>query len=81
MTTSEAGFPVDHGLPRSRPVFLNHSPNAAVLKRWERRSTFNSLRGQYLGVKIRKMFSDLVLPEFSAASRVGTRHLVEVWKR
>lgn len=62
---------------------LGHEPDAAALKRWERRSTFNSLEGiwgQYLGVKVQKVFPDLVLPEFSAVSRASTRHLVEVRK-
>ncbi|KAJ4391865.1 hypothetical protein N0V93_005485 [Gnomoniopsis smithogilvyi] len=62
---------------------LAHNPDAAALKRWERRSTFNSLQGvwgQYLGVKVQKVFPDLVLPEFPAVSRASTRHLVEVHK-
>lgn len=62
---------------------LDHKPDGAALRRWERRSTFNSLQGvwgQYLGVKVQKVFPDLVLPEFPAVSRASTRHLVEVRK-
>lgn len=62
---------------------LDHTPDAATRKRWERRSTFKDLQGvwgQYLGVKVQKVFPDLVLPEFSAVSRASTRHLVAVPK-
>ncbi|EFR04407.1 2OG-Fe(II) oxygenase [Nannizzia gypsea CBS 118893] len=51
------------------------------LKRWAQRSTFDSLQGiwgQYLGIKVQKIFPDLKLPEFSAVSRPSTRHLIEV---
>ncbi|KAK2788431.1 hypothetical protein FQN53_003577 [Emmonsiellopsis sp. PD_33] len=58
-------------------------PDAATLKRWAQRSTFDSLQGiwgQYLGVKVQKIFPDLKLPEFAAVSRPSTRHLIEVRK-
>jgi hypothetical protein len=57
--------------------------NPAILKRWQQRSTFNNLQGiwgQYLGVKVQKVFPDLKLPKFSAVSRASERHLVEVGK-
>jgi len=62
----------------SRPV-----SDPAILRRWRERSTFNSLHGcwgQYLGVKVQKVFPDLKLPEFSAVSRASGRHLIEVRK-
>jgi hypothetical protein len=64
---------------------VTSSPDSdtATLKRWQQRSTFNSLQGvwgQYLGVKVQKVFSDLKLPEFSAVSRASRRHLIEVRK-
>jgi hypothetical protein len=68
------------------PLFTtSNSPvsDPMILKRWQHRSTFNSLQGvwgQYLGVKVQKVFPDLKLPEFSAVSRASTRHLVEVRK-
>jgi hypothetical protein len=58
-------------------------PDPKVLKRWQQRSTFNNLQGiwgQYLGVKVQKVFPDLKLPEFSAVSRASARHLIEVRK-
>ncbi|KAK2812428.1 hypothetical protein FQN50_001429 [Emmonsiellopsis sp. PD_5] len=58
-------------------------PDPATLKRWAQRSTFDSLQGiwgQYLGVKVQKIFPDLKLPEFAAVSRPSTRHLIEVRK-
>lgn len=54
-----------------------------ILKRWQQRSTLNSLWGiweQYLGVKVQKIFPDLKLPEFSAVSRASGRHLIEIRK-
>ncbi|KAH8593079.1 2OG-Fe(II) oxygenase [Bisporella sp. PMI_857] len=58
-------------------------PNAVVLKRWQQRSTFNNLQGiwgQYLGVKVQKVFPDLELPKFPAVHRASRRHLIEVRK-
>ncbi|GBF62401.1 iron/ascorbate oxidoreductase [Trichophyton mentagrophytes] len=57
------------------------NPDPAKLKRWAQRSTFDRLQGiwgQYLGVKVQKVFPDLKLPEFSAVTRPSTRHLIEV---
>jgi hypothetical protein len=36
--------------------------------------------GEYLGVKVQKVFPDLELPEFPAVNRASRRHLVEVRK-
>ncbi|KIM42029.1 hypothetical protein M413DRAFT_27556 [Hebeloma cylindrosporum] len=55
----------------------------AIIERWDQRTTFSDLKGiwgQYLGVKVKKIFPDLVLPEFSAVTRASGRHLVEVRK-
>ncbi|KZP07284.1 Clavaminate synthase-like protein [Athelia psychrophila] len=49
-------------------------------KRWTR-TTFRNLEGvwgQYLGVKVRKVFPDLVLPEFTAVARESTLHKLAV---
>ncbi|KAG5301906.1 2OG-Fe(II) oxygenase [Histoplasma ohiense] len=68
---------------RPFPLATTGSPDSATLKRWQERSTFNSLQGiwgQYLGVKVQKVFPDLKLPEFPAVRRASTRHLIEVKK-
>jgi len=55
----------------------------SILQRWEQRSTFNDLKGiwgQYLAVKVQKVFPDLKLPEFSAVTRASERHLIKVGK-
>jgi hypothetical protein len=59
------------------------APDSTILKRWQQRSTFNNLQGiwgQYLGVKVLKVFPDLKLPEFAAVRRASGRHLIEVRK-
>ncbi|WEW61046.1 hypothetical protein PRK78_006535 [Emydomyces testavorans] len=71
---------------KMQPFPISTIPNGSVSatpERWQKRSTFNSLQGiwgQYLGVKVQKIFPDLELPEFSAVSRPSTRHLIEVRK-
>jgi hypothetical protein len=58
-------------------------PDPTILKRWQQRSTFSNLQGiwgQYLGVKVQKVFPDLKLPEFSAVSRASGRHLIQIRK-
>ncbi|KAK6540175.1 hypothetical protein TWF694_008994 [Orbilia ellipsospora] len=57
------------------------TPSSAARERWNRNSTFKDLQGiwgQYLGVKVQKIFPDLILPEFSAVTRPSGRHLVEI---
>ncbi|KAK6498726.1 hypothetical protein TWF481_011301 [Arthrobotrys musiformis] len=57
------------------------TPTPAAIERWNRNSTFKDLQGiwgQYLGVKVQKIFPDLSLPEFLAVSRPSGRHLVEI---
>jgi hypothetical protein len=58
-------------------------PDPITLKRWQHPSTFNDLQGiwgQYLGVKVQKVFPDLKLPEFSTVRRAISRHLIEIMK-
>lgn len=55
---------------------------AAAEERWKK-TTFRSLDGvwgQYLGVKVKKVFPDLVLPEFDAVERGSGRHVLVVRK-
>ncbi|KAI7783744.1 2OG-Fe(II)oxygenase [Diaporthe eres] len=75
----------DHGSP------LDHSLEAAVLKRWQRRSALNSLQSiwvQCLGVKMQKVFRTGSLPKFSAVSRgqheildAGVERVEDMWLR
>ncbi|KAL8290015.1 hypothetical protein RQP46_002954 [Phenoliferia psychrophenolica] len=55
---------------------------AAANERWKQ-TTFRKLEGvwgQYLGVKVQKVFPDLQLPEFDAVERSSTRHVLVVPK-
>ena len=69
-----------------QPLHLSSATSTSVtdptvLKRWQQRSTFNSLQciwGQYLGVKVQKVFPDLESPKFSAVSKASARHLIKV---
>lgn len=77
-------FPLPASTTKSSSTSSSSSvSDSKILKRWQQRSTFNSFQGvwgQYLGVKVQKVFPDLALPEFSAVSRASGRHLIEVRK-
>ncbi|KAM0753217.1 Clavaminate synthase-like protein [Meredithblackwellia eburnea MCA 4105] len=69
------------------PLATDQQPSEETVKlaeeRWKANTTFTKLQGvwgQYLGVKVQKVFPELSLPPFDAVQRGSTRHVLQVAK-